>query len=353
MNKGFYLFFLSLLGILFLIWVYEPNVFSWVFWASSEIEVDSQIYAIDKSAIVRNVGLLAFALIGICIAFWRGRAADRQNLIANQQADLAAEQHRLLLKQRNSDDKTRKAALLESGVRLINDPDGSVRIAGIAILVGLAEEAPLDFGRIVYNIFPAALCKIALPQKKRNARSKTKPSDLFNRPPRDILMLLNAIHEMKRLVGQSNPHLEKIDLSYYTLLELNLSTARLAHSAFRRAVMPDAVLSKADLAFSDLSGANLNFSNLSDVNFTCANLSDTSLLGANISGACFGGAKGLSIGRISGAWAWADNLPSELNSASSPSLSESILIADPSGRAEYEDSNKIGPPPNSTKMELD
>jgi hypothetical protein len=54
---------------------------------------DHILYLIQISELVRNYGLVAAAVVGVGLAWWRSRASNRQALAALRQAELAQRDH--------------------------------------------------------------------------------------------------------------------------------------------------------------------------------------------------------------------------------------------------------------------
>jgi hypothetical protein len=54
---------------------------------------DQIAYFIQISELVRNYGLLAAAVVGVGLAWWRSRASNRQAIAALQQAEVAQRNH--------------------------------------------------------------------------------------------------------------------------------------------------------------------------------------------------------------------------------------------------------------------
>lgn len=54
---------------------------------------DRVTYLIQISELVRNYGLVAAAIVGVLLAWWRSRASNRQAIAALQQAEVAQRNH--------------------------------------------------------------------------------------------------------------------------------------------------------------------------------------------------------------------------------------------------------------------
>ena len=54
---------------------------------------DHIVYLIQVSELIRNYGLLAAAIVGVLLAWWRTRASNRQALAALRQAEVAQRDH--------------------------------------------------------------------------------------------------------------------------------------------------------------------------------------------------------------------------------------------------------------------
>jgi hypothetical protein len=119
------------------------------------------------------------------------------------------------------------------------------------------------------------------------------------------------------------PYLKSLNLSEtkhgqpISLNRANLSGANLWDANLSGAYLWDADLSGAHLGNADLSGANLGNAGLSGANLRGADLSgadlrEANLSGANLSSADFRNAKEIDRAAFTGAWAWADQKPTDL-----------------------------------------
>jgi uncharacterized protein YjbI with pentapeptide repeats len=111
--------------------------------------------------------------------------------------------------------------------------------------------------------------------------------------------------------------LQRANLSGANLVEANLSGAILGWANLSGADLGIANLSGADFFMANLNGADLDRVNLSgaylgNADLSGAYLGGADLSGANLSSADFKNAEGIDTAAFTGAWAWADQKPTDL-----------------------------------------
>ena len=262
------------------------------------------------SSTIRNIGLVAAALIGLPLAFWRSTTADRQSNTALEQSTTAITQVGIasqgLLNER-----------YQKGAEMLGGSVLTVRLGGIYALQRLAEERPDDYHIQIMNLFCAF---VRQPTQSDIARDV--------RVAMDVQEAMNAIV----LLSQDPRQIERLDLSGANLVGLNLEDANLSgamldgtywgtaslagvnlsdtslnsasffagsfemeiHRAkMRRADLTDAGLSDVRMVDVDLSDAKLDRANLSRATLTRTNMTGASLIGTVLNGARFYDVKGL------------------------------------------------------------
>jgi len=124
---------LTLLGTLFMS---GEGVATWAFWGGEEL---------DRSAILRNLGLVAIGVIGLPLAIWRGitafqqaEAANKQAATANRQADLA--------------EKGQIIDRYQKGAQMLESDELAVRMAGVFALRELALNEPEEMYVLVMEL---------------------------------------------------------------------------------------------------------------------------------------------------------------------------------------------------------
>ena len=212
---------------------------------------------ISRSEVLRNVGLLSAALVGLGFGIWRAYTAHRQTVVAHRQA-VVAEQG--LFTDRFS-----------TAVDHLGSEELPVRLGGIFALWRLAEDSPTRDEKTVWDILSAFVRNPPHePQSgtmQPNGEDQTPAVASETRPVRpDIQAILD-------LLGTEAAALQRAGASYV----LNLAQSRLCQAQLR-----DAQLSGTNLSGANLSGARLFGANLSAAHLWDANLTDAILFGARL-----------------------------------------------------------------------
>ena len=233
------------------------TVFSIVFW-------DWLDGTESGSATVRNLGLLVVAIIGLPLAIWRSRVAERQ-------ADTA---QRGLLNER-----------YQVGAQMLGSDLLPVRLGGIYALARLAREHPRDYHTQIMNL----LCSFVLhPDKKASEvkaheKHRGRSKGVENVSSERQQPVRQDVQEAMTAIGSRSKAQIKIEREedYH----LNLSGAYLVDVS-----MEGENLTGADLSYANLTKAGLEETNLSGVNMMAANLTDAVLCDAIMHGAWLGAA---------------------------------------------------------------
>ena len=255
-------------------------------WAATPVPGGAESYG----EVLRNLALLAAAVIGLPLAIWRSWVAERQTRVAQKQATTS---ERGLLH-----DRYQKSA------EMLGSDAPTVRMGGIYALERLAAEQTEEYHIQVMNLLCAFL----------RAATANLPDDVDG--------CLADTLAAAMVIGYRNP--EQIKLArkkndgilnsqkttqWPDLRGINLTKALLTEADFSGADFSLANLSGAKLPHANLSGANLVNANLSRVVLMKADLTDADILGANISGAYLVGAKGVTQSKLNNTFAEIDQPP--------------------------------------------
>ena len=295
------------------------------------------------STTIRNLGLLAAAMIGLPIAIWRSNVAERQAKTAQ----------RGLLNER-----------YQKGAEMLGSELLAVRLGGIYALARLARERPGDYHLQIMSL----LCAFVRHSKKDRNNKEDKATltaaeeELSTYPPpaikfkrfnrrlqtlllrEDLRVVMEAIEgrskacialekkdnftldfgasNLRGLSLRRNSNLSganftdlsgadfmDADLSAAVLLCVDLSDAQLQGVDFSNSSLPVANLSRANLWEANLSNVQLQNANFSGANLIEAKLYSSLLLDADLSGANLERCEGLTQDQIDYAIADSDNPP--------------------------------------------
>jgi uncharacterized protein YjbI with pentapeptide repeats len=330
----------------------------------------------DRSAVLRNLGLLVLAVPALYLAWKRTTTASRQADIANDNKEISNRQQRVAERGLNIDRYQKGAQMLES-------KELSVRIAGIFGLRELAMSDPEESYILVQSLLFAFIREKSkervLKPTEADAGKKDTESSTYEDLGPDVYETLTATMALRGSISTATdleeaaawrPNLEYANLSSAGLFGANLSGAglfganlsgaELWHANLSDACLDDADLSGSEWVFANLSGAKLRQANLSDAILTEAVLTDTDIDDAILTRARFLASKlanaDLSGGDLCGAvlwsanlsnanledialddktdltdiWAWADRPPKSMP----PEIEAAIIMRDPAEREE-------------------
>ena len=261
------------------------------------------------SATIRNLSLGAAAAIGLPLAIWRSRVAERQADAARRQSETA---QCGLINER-----------YQKGTEMLGSNVLAVRLGGIFALQRLAFEHE-SYHVSILLLFCAFVCN---PTKLEDGtasttRSRDEGSPLL-RPDVAAVMRAVATRQADRkslekdesfrldfraanLEGLDFLRIGEVDLSECILIDTNLSHARFpinanlshirhayganfSHSRLNRVNLEYSNLMDADLSCATMIGANLQCADLRDANLSGAKLTDADLSGAELRGANLSG----------------------------------------------------------------
>jgi hypothetical protein len=101
------------------------------------------------SEIIRNAGIVVAGALGLLLAWWRVRAADRQAKAALEQADASLQQAKLARRDHVTELFNRAASQLD-------DPKLAVRLGAIYVLREIGRDFP-DLSQPVFELLAAHL----------------------------------------------------------------------------------------------------------------------------------------------------------------------------------------------------
>ncbi len=263
----------------------------------------------SNSAAIRNVGLIVAGALGLRIAVWRSRVAEKQVETAR----------RGLLNER-----------YQKGAEMFGDSRLSVRLGGIYALRRLANEAPEEYHLEIVNLFssfvrrPGNFDGLEL-EGVIDAQTTSDPIDplrlrqdvqdvmvavctrsdqgkALEQRDRDFILDLNGA-QLRGLnmrssgsVDISGALMNRVDLNGVWLGGANLSKVicrrggDFGDTIFFGANLSEAVLSNSNFVSARFVGTNEQITNLSGVNFSCSDLTDAKMWNTDLTGVRFDGA---------------------------------------------------------------
>lgn len=278
-------------------WTYQFNFWDGLF---SFFATTDSTGKTSYSEVLRNLGLVSAAVVGLIFAKWRADIADRLAVTAQQQAETADRGH---ISERYS-----KAVEL-----LGNDNSASVRIGGIYALKSIAEDSLERHHPAVMDVLTNFIRHPPYSKEQREGDLQAKEnkdersndgikdtmisSPVPKKPLRsycpDVIAAIDTIQN--RTVAQKNfdtnrnytPSLESAQLKRLLLNGVDLSNLNLRHANLRSTYLNDSTFSDADLTdaelkFTRLKKADLSKATLTRASLTSADLSNAKLVNANL-----------------------------------------------------------------------
>ena len=274
----------------------------------------------SPSTTIRNVGLVIGGIIAMILAIWRSIVADRQAETSHGQAETS---ERGLLNER-----------YQKGAEMLGSKILIVRLGGIYALQRLAKEHAEQYHVQIMRLF-CAFVRHPTEHKDDTAEStdvNETSSTKLEGIREDVQAAMTAIgtrsdadivledeEEFWRdLYGAILPGamLHKANLSFTSLRNTKLSRAILPGAILHKADLTGANLTDANLALfvkadlpgadlpgADLTGADLTDADLTDADLTGADLTDADLTGADLTDAKLFMAKGLTQAQLNKACA--------------------------------------------------
>ena len=239
----------------------------------------------SNGSTIRNIGLVAAAIIALPLALWRSKVAERQAATAQRQSETA---QRGLLNER-----------YQKGAEMLGSKVLAVRLGGIYALGRLAREHPGDYHTQIMSLLCAFL------------RTPPEMAADHRKLREDVQEVMTAI------CSRSDSQIEAEKGEY---CPLELSGADLEGLDLVTAPMGMLVASSSEPTTPlNLNGANLTGANLRGAYLTCVSLKGANLAKADLTGAFLGSAnltdaymsecKGLTQEEIDHAEAEPDNPP--------------------------------------------
>ena len=219
-------------------------------------------WLVEHASVVRDIGSIALASLGLAFLAWRAISAYRQAEAAQAQAATAQEQV-VLARQDSLVDRYQK------GSDMLGSQIMSTRLGGIYSLRRLAEDHPEEFHLQVMEL----LCAFV-----RNP----PPADRAEKALReDVQTALDFVRDRPR----ANMALEDEADFRINLRNSDLEWADLAGAKFQGAALDNARLDHARGNNADLTKASMVACSLHRVIFSGATFDDANILGANMSSA--------------------------------------------------------------------
>lgn len=246
---------------------------------------------------VRNAGIVVGGLLALGLAYWRGRAADRQATAAQRQVDstlrqldVAQEQVRTAQEQAQTSQQGQLSERYEKGAEMLGSNVLAVRLGGIYALGRLAEDNPTRFHLQIIRMFCAF------------ARNPTVDgnSDQVAQLSNGVTSIRSDVQAVVGWIGHNRaPSIEGGEVTYDGP---DLRGAQLRGVFLDGQIdLHDVDLSRADLTDADcLGGVNLVSANFESAQMSGADLSHSNLSRARLSGADLTGAR-LNFADVGGA----------------------------------------------------
>ena len=248
-------------------------------------------FGVNTGDRARNLALTfaaPLALVGILMAYWRNRTADKQTETAIKQANTSE-------RGLQNDRYQKGSEMLGSGVLV-------VRMGGVVALERLASDQPVEYHIQIMNLLCAFIRHPSEDASHVGASAATNKDDGDGpkcRPDVELAaQVLGRRSEAQCKIERKNEW--RADLRRANLIGANLYDANLVGADLQSAKLidadmygtnlsganlSDADLTKADLAFADLTKACLFRANLTDTTPVHANLTDANLTKANLTNA--------------------------------------------------------------------
>lgn len=238
---------------------------------------------------LRNLALVAAAVIGLLIAIWRSVVAQLQARAAKRQAEAAHNQAEMALRQA----ETAQGGLLneryQKGADMLGSSILSVRLGGIYALQRLAEDHPEQYAVQILRMFCAFARHPTQDAGKKPAdeTSLDLPADILGNLASERAGFLDVVRRTRadiqavmKVIGGYDKLVSEVDIRALEFLDLwgaDLRNIYLADANLRGVRFPGADLSYASLGGANLSKALLWLADLTGANLESANLSGTYL----------------------------------------------------------------------------
>jgi uncharacterized protein YjbI with pentapeptide repeats len=270
----------------------EPSFWTWSYWQQGG-------GGASRSEIVRNLGLLAVALIALGFGIWRAITAYLQTQASQKQADAAIEQARIA-EQGHITDRYAKA------VEMLTSNNMHSRTGAVYALARIAQDSVERDHVPIMAVLSEFVCNppyAGVSRRRAKARQQAQEigeqdangPDAPEIPPPiqcpDIVAALRSIAQ--RNVAQNAQEKSvgfHVRFVRANLQELDLERAQLTGAFLMMANLTGARLTSANLTGADLTGADLKGADLKGADLTGADLTGADLAGADLTGADLTGA---------------------------------------------------------------
>lgn len=256
---------------------------------------------------VRNIGLVAAAVVGLPFAIWRVRTAAKQAEIA--EASHHAELFTKAVEQLGADKPIWVDESRESTPRQVTVANIEVRLGGIYALERLSKISLPFYGPVfetlasyvretsrhlnppqAQTVEPDSEDQIAI---ERDPEFRDEPARPSGTPRIDIQAALTVIGDRARVrldrgdssrrrINLRTARIEGVDLLEANLRSVDLREVDLRGAVLRQADLSHADLTEASLGHADLYMANLQMADLQLADLRCATLLEADLRGADI-----------------------------------------------------------------------
>lgn len=244
----------------------------------------------DRSAVVRNLGLVAIGVIGMPFAIWRAMTAYGQSQAAIEQAAIFNRQVAITNKQamtaNRQADLTEKGLIIDrfqKGAQMLESKELAVRLAGIYALRELAKSDPADAYTMVLDL----LFDFVREESKNRVTRDVSEYPPF---PPDLQKALDVACFLRIRVPRAKdlerdvrwkPLLDQANLAGASLNGLNLSNASMIDADLQDVALYQANLECATLVRTNMSRAQLGGTNLLGAVFTNVNMFEAYIGSAN------------------------------------------------------------------------
>ncbi len=281
-------------------------VWTWDYWAQVSVSsTEITTVTVDRSAILRNFGLLVLATVGLCLGVWRSVLAYQQNKTAIRQTENAIAQRRL-------SEKGLQVERFQKSASMLASEELTVRIAGVFSLRKLAENDPDEEYLEVLELLVAFVREKATLREEVNVYDADCNEEALqpeHRLPSDIGEAIGTISHIRKYVKDAKERED--DAGWYAeLKDVNLSFAELRHVDLSVAQLHYAKFIGAQIIRSDFSGGDLWAADFHRAKFfNRVNVSGANLEFIHVSGADLGGLEYDETTNFRNIWAWESEPP--------------------------------------------
>ena len=219
--------------------------------------------ASTSSAIMSNLALVAFGIVGVIFSFWRTKIADNQEEAAQN----------VKITDSNSAKHIFHQAIEQLGATHgAGQPNREVRVGAMYALEKLSQ-ANEEYTQVIMSLLSTYIRENA-PQNTEKTTQEPIATDI----QAAIAVIGRSQQNGKTIaINLSNSDLTEAHLTKANLTKANLTKASLIKASLWRAKLIEAYLNNADLTKADLIAADLSNAILNDANLTKAVLLDADL----------------------------------------------------------------------------